>query len=463
MRKAQRDSFMTTTRTSIVRLAPWMVLGLIAMPLAFVQAESVSYSFTELVELGKPVPGGILINDFEVGGLNNSGDVITGADIGTSTDPATFFGENVLLLRAGQLTQLARATGDAPGGGKFDQFFLGSTINDESDGAFVFTLFPFPGFDAPCCQNAGLYRYARNTGDVTAVVRPGHTPSPLGGTFPGVSFGASMNNRGDIVFTGIVNNSNGVFVADKKDRISAVITPGDSVPGGGSFDSAGGGGTNQAGDIVFGAHLTGEAPNLNSIYLKSAGTGTIRSIAHAGEPAPRGGTFISAYQQGINDSDDAPFLGLLEGNPDGDFTTMGVYLRSGNTTIAIAIPGDRMPGGGKFVTGTFALAGNVHINNAGQVVFNAKLDTDDNHDGLPDTGLYVWSHGLPQLVARSGTVVPGVGTIAELKFSVILIPPPSSYVPDSGAVINDRGQVVFGVKLTDGRRMLLLATPHGGA
>ena len=38
--------------------------------------------------------------------------------------------------------------------------------------------------------------------------------------------------------------------------------------------------------------------------------------------------------------------------------------------------------------------------------------------------------------------------------------PPSVFVPNSGANNNDRGQVVFGATLTDGRGVLLLATPR---
>jgi hypothetical protein len=35
-------------------------------------------------------------------------------------------------------------------------------------------------------------------------------------------------------------------------------------------------------------------------------------------------------------------------------------------------------------------------------------------NGLNDTGAYVWSHGTLHLVARTGTVIPGVGTISYL-------------------------------------------------
>jgi hypothetical protein len=97
------------------------------------------------------------------------------------------------------------------------------------------------------------------------------------------------------------------------------------------------------------------------------------------------------------------------------------------------------------------------VNNAGDVVFNAALDT-HNEDGVPDTGLYVWSHGSPRLVARTGTVIPSVGTIARLGTIVPTVEGPN-VGPNSGANNNDRGQVVFGATLTDGRGVLLVATP----
>jgi hypothetical protein len=66
------------------------------------------------------------------------------------------------------------------------------------------------------------------------------------------------------------------------------------------------------------------------------------------------------------------------------------------------------------------------------------------------------------LVARTGTVLPGVGTVRSfVPPSGIIIPPPVAFVPNSGAVNNDRGQVLFSALLTDGRYVLLLATPHG--
>jgi hypothetical protein len=73
--------------------------------------------------------------------------------------------------------------------------------------------------------------------------------------------------------------------------------------------------------------------------------------------------------------------------------------------------------------------------------------------------LYVWSHGSLHLVARTGTDIPGVGTVAHLVTNVPVLPPPTVFVPNSGAANNDRGQVLFSATLSDGRGVLLLATP----
>ena len=81
-------------------------------------------------------------------------------------------------------------------------------------------------------------------------------------------------------------------------------------------------------------------------------------------------------------------------------------------------------------------------------------------DGVPDTGLFVWSHGLLRVVARTGTVVPGAGEVANLVMGVLVVVGSTGFVPNSGATMNDRGQVVFGATLSDGRGVLLVATPN---
>jgi hypothetical protein len=124
-----------------------------------------------------------------------------------------------------------------------------------------------------------------------------------------------------------------------------------------------------------------------------------------------------------------------------------------------------VPGGGAFVTASNIIGGQIHLNNAGEAVFKAALDPDDNEDDIPDTGWFVWSHGSLCLLARTGTVIPGVGTVAHLVMNVLRVAPPAVFVPNSGAHNNDRGQVVFGARLIENdkhgeqRGVLLVATP----
>src|SRR6516225_7529522 len=57
-------------------------------------------------------------------------------------------------------------------------------------------------------------------------------------------------------------------------------------------------------------------------------------------------------------------------------------------------------------------------------------------------GVFLWSHGSLSLVAKTGTVIPGVGTIASFdQYGRGL---PNGYVH-----INDPGHVAFAAVLTD--------------
>jgi len=424
------------------------------------------------------------INDFEPGGLNNQGDIAYGDDLGTANDPSTFFGEGVFLRNShGQETVLGSSTAPAPGGGSFSSsgFEGPATLNAQGDAAVDFLLSPI---GSPFGTNSGAFRYLHNTGTVSAVVLPGR-PAPAGGAFQGVSFGPALDNRGDLYFAGIIPTANGVqvpdnpglgigvFEADLAGHITSVVSPGDPAPGGGTFDDAGetygaGAWVNGRGDIAFVGHVAGEEAlvpgfgqpdffaTLGSVYVRSRATGQITSVAHAGDPAPGGGVFRQALFPGINDRGDIVFTGDLTPAPDAN-QSLGVFLYSGGQIIPIARPGDAMPGGGHFVTAS-VVNGNTHLNNRGDVVFNATLDTSTG--GVADTGLYQWSHGQLSVIARTGTVIPGVGTIAAVTNpSAIVVGPPAGVFPTSGAVNNDRGQVIFAVTLTDGTGVMLLYTP----
>ena len=437
-----------------------------------------TYEFTPLAFLGDPAPGGGTFTfDFEPGSLNNRGEATFAADVTTG-------GEGIFLASGGQILQIARAGGPAPGGGTFSPDFglvlAGATpINDRGDVAFAFTLNPFT---RPLGVNTGLYRFSRTLGTLEAVVVPEVTPAPAGGVFAGAALAHQMNNRGDIVFQGVLHDADialgppgadglglgiGGFVADKHGSISSVVSPGDAAPGGGIFDYGTVSSINDRGDVIFLAHVDGDEcvgssaqeqdiGCLGSAFLKAAPTGEIRLIVRQGGPAPGGGTCRGAARSLVNNRRQVAFGCDMAAPGERLFNVLGLFFQSEGQTVPIARPGDPMPGGGNSLRpGAGDL---VHLNNAGDVTFANRLDTGED-------AVYVWSRGSLRLVARTGTVIRGVGTI------VALLPPDlvggrRRFVWE-GISANDRGQVLFTAAVDDGsgslRGVLLLATPRHAA
>jgi hypothetical protein len=429
-----------------------------------------SYGFTLLAANGGAAPGGgTYVNDFEPGGLNNRGQFSYAADVSTG-------GEGVFLGRGSSIAQIIRSGDPAPGGGTFGPFgiFGHAALNDPGDLAFAFNGAPFT---LPLGVNSGVYRFTAHSGATTAIVTPFVTPAPTGGMFQGSDIHASINNGGDVVFAGIIATTAGisvppstglgvgVFRADRSGGLTSVAVPGDAAPGGCDFDFAQNPWINDAGDIAFGAHVAcDECKQLGStqdqrifcaesVYFKPAPSGPIVSIAHQGDPAPGGGVFNVAFGPVLNSRGDILFIGDLGTSPDA-ITAAGVFLFSKGTLASVARPGDAMPGGGH-LTSASPIIQSYDLNNGGDVTFAAALDT--GPADAPDTGLYVRVGGVLRLVARTGTVIPGVGTVAGLVNSLGIT------FPSSGAIINNRGQVLFSALLTGGGNstVLMLATPRG--
>ncbi len=448
-----------------VRFVPLVLLVVAGIPEA--SADSTGYTFQKIATLATPcapAPGGGFFQfDFEPWGINSRGDLAFAADFtSTNTMPCgagnPSDGEGVFLSRNGQLSQITRNGLPAPGGGTFSGGVFGYTsINDPGDVAFVYGLDPSlpPELDLEGFPKAGLYRLSQTDHTLSSVVVPGVTPSPGFGLFQSTYFHATINNSGDIVFPGLVGTTFGtardlglgIFVAGKKGEIFKIVAPGDPAPGGSVFDLAFNPWVNDGGDVAFGAHVKGqECINIGSgtlfcgesLYLRRHATGVIDSIAHQGDPAPGGGNFRYAWGAVMNNRGEIAFMGEL-GTLGG---SRGIFLHSGGGNVAIARPGDTMPGGGIIQTvNPVQSMGNYSLNNRGDVSFNAALDTGES-------GLYVHSNGRLNLVARTGTVIPGVGTIASVVFFI------------TGGTLNDSGQLSFFATLADGSGVLLVATPH---
>ena len=415
-------------------------LGLLAILTPDAAAAPPGYTFTPIAFLGDPAPGGgVFVNDFEPGRINDRGEVTFTADLDVSGQG----GEGLFLVGNGAIKQIARFGQPAPGGGTFSAGVPGITgLNEDGDVAFGFTLEPL---QYPLPLNAGLYRYSHSKNRVSLVAGPG-TPIPAGGSFVGAGLDAVMNNQGIIAFTGFDSRVDvtdpyswlGVFVADRQNRITSVANPADGV----FRCESGTGGTpsiNNQGDVAWASWRAGE-PSY-SVFLKPAQSDSIATLVQQGDVSDQGDVLHYAVQPRINDRGDVAFLGMATPR-DGrvPWWLEGIFVYSRGLVRRLALEQDVMPGGGRvgLIPGS---SWQVGFNSRGDVAFAAPLDTGEE-------GLYVYVGGSLRLVARTGTVIPGVGTILNLETW-------------RGAQLNNHGQIPFACTLTDGRIVLLLATPHG--
>ncbi|HKB04477.1 MAG TPA: choice-of-anchor tandem repeat NxxGxxAF-containing protein [Gemmataceae bacterium] len=415
------------------------------------------YTFEPVASLGDPALDSAFSDYFQIGGLNNRGDVAFVSALPRPDDGS--FRDAAVLARDGQFSVLALTGEPDPAGVVFGGGVLAPmSLNDRGDVAFAFNREPF-GF--PVEINSGLYRDRPGEPGPTAVALPG-MPAAGGGTFAGISFGPHINARGDIAFAGVVPTDLGpggeiglgvgLFEADRTDHIRAVVRPGGVAPGGETFDWAAYPWSNQRGDIAFMGHTLEQGPSpppevdifapSAGVYRYHAGTDQIEVVARPGDPSPDGGVFEFTFFPRLNNHD-LVFAAWTSEQPG----LFGVFAESEGTVRAMVSPGDPLPGGGHFVSlaPESTVDSPIAVNGRGDVEFLAILDTDDNKDGRPDPGLYQWSNGSLGVVARTGTTLPGLGTVRLVR--------------QHDTAVNDRGQIAFWARLTDRREVLLIATP----
>ncbi len=414
-----------------------------------------AYTFNVVTTIGSAAPGGgAFVSDFEPTALNNRGQIAFAAEPDVPGEEAVF------LARGGTIQQFMRFGQSTPGGGTASIYELGNIgLNDSGDAAFAFTLEPLD-FGPPL--NGGLFRWSHSSGTLSAAVVPNVTPAPNGGVFVGINFSVSLNNTGDVAFTGYVTNTpvglgEGFFVQSAFGSISSIARTGDSSPDGGTFvlsDAAAALGIviNDAGDVVFEGNTTLDTANHTKLYSRRAGTGNIQLI-----PPPAGVVRYGSFA--VNNRDDVVFGGHYIPYGQG-----AVYVRRAGETSIIAKVGEAAPDGGtfSFITGA-GYGGHIALNNAGDIAFEAATTLPDSS---VDEAVYYYSGGTKKLrrLAGIGTIIPGYGVVVSLEQVGALVFPgvPVTGVPFSYMALNDRGQVAFAATVTDGVTVygvLLMGTP----
>jgi hypothetical protein len=260
----------------------------------------------------------------------------------------------------------------------------------------------------------------------------------------------------DLSASGVDDLGEGVFLGGPG-GLSNVIHEGQAAPGGGTFGGFGSFSPdtiNNSGDVAFGFGLDPFTMPLGAnagVYRYNHATQQVTAVLVPGvTPAPGGGLFQGTlFHPYLNDGGDLVFVGLVPTSigPGGAAGLgSGIFVSSANGTITKVVrPGDAAGFGS--ATNVFDFTQNPSINNRGAVAFSANLDNGKQ-------AVFVWSHGSLTQVAQTGTVIPGVGTIASFdQYGTGLV--------DSYVRLNDRGQVAFGAALVGGSAALILGTPRG--
>jgi hypothetical protein len=292
------------------------------------------------------------------------------------------------------------------------------------------------------------------------ITRPGDA-TPIGGTFAdgGVAANgrmlADINNKDLIVFNqGVVGddgNSNGaIWLYDiPTQKLTNLVHKGSVVTNDSPINQAWWPDINDNGQVTFAASVDGR--DQFGLY-EADGKGSITAIVKPGTKVEGVDHLVDqANWARINNNGDIVFMGEVgegsAGPAEGitENTGVFVYTAADKKITKIIVPGDTLPGGGKWV-GVEAARRPVGINDKGQV---ALVGIRDDEGGV----LMLWDkeNGLREL-ARSGSKLPGSNQVA----TAVGRGTNGGWVAYNIA-INDFGDVAFPVQLDNNSGSFALA------
>jgi len=337
----------------------------------------------------KPLPDGAIMgggNTWSPTGLNNNGIVawvVDPSDKSTGAHYVVAF-DSV----AGTYTIIARPGDPAPGGGMYEGSQgtvsrMSADINDLNQVSFTDAR---PGTDGT--DHASVYVYDMMTKKGILLAGPG-TKTADGKTITDAGWSA-INNNSEVVFTGSLDGTTaGIYQADAKGIITAIIPAGSTIDGQ-KIGSARWARNNNRGDVVAvvdlnGADngLSGEVADDLGVALYSAADKSVHLIVKPGDKVP-GGTYHSLENNrrivGVTDTGQVFFLGVLESAAPDNTQNDGVYRwdPKTNTIDALVLGETTVTGLGKVAGVTKGNGGvtgyHMGVSGDGHVAFPAVVD-----------------------------------------------------------------------------------------
>lgn len=403
---------------------------------------------TQIVRSGQIFSGDLIwFSSFSAPILNNSNDVLVR---GSLASPSGAAGTGVFLGNSDGIQTIARTGQATPNGNTVFSEVAGFGFNDSGQASFRASVTDPSGQLA----YSGIFRGTVDA--VQEIVRTGQSAPDSNGSFSGFSTSTrGLNSLGQVSFQGTLDGTSGgdtdrsgIFIGDGE-NIYQIARSGQAVPDGSGFFSSSqlqATDFNDMGQVLFQARIIdslGATESSRGLFLGT--TDSITSLFRDGQSLANEDRFIRMTGFGNSRVNNAGLVVArmdLSDTADGDVTGRAVMVSNGEKMKVIARSGQVVPGN----TGTFEDFSSqlMRVNDSGQVVFRAFLDTSGN--GNSDTSGIFTGDGIDLIeVVRVGDAFLG------------------STVSNSGVLlsrsINKHGQIAHGVDLADGRRLLNLWTP----
>jgi hypothetical protein len=258
-----------------------------------------------------------------------------------------------------------------------------------------------------------------------------------------------INNHDEIEFSGHVADAAGKpelasFSLGRDRTLRPVVLPDQTLPDGATvLTNAGGFNITDSGILTFRVRRTGDPASGFSAYQWE--NGVVTPLLLVGAEAPGGGTVTQVNVQLLNNRNRSALMALRVSTAP---AAVGLYRLLEGKLLALAVPGQEMPGGGKLASvlaeaptsfGPSVGADVSRANEAGQHVFRARLE-----DGT--RALYRLDvDGALTLLLKQGMATE-LGEITRL-------------VGGRGIGFNSQGQIALSLRLAGGPETLVLLTP----
>ncbi|QEG36264.1 DUF7453 family protein [Bythopirellula goksoeyrii] len=325
------------------------------------------------------------------------------------------------------LRTVAVSSNVAPDSGDIFSSFGLPVLNDHGQTAFPGTL-AGPGVDPS--NDLGLW--SEGTGTLGLVARESSAAPGTSANFSSLS-DPVLNNAGQIAFLGGLaglgvdpNNDRGIW-SEGGGPIALVAREGDAAPDTTVIFSriALPPVFNNSGQTAFHGQLSGiDVDHGNDRGIWSEGSGSLTLVVRDGNAAPGTGAIFSGSEFPVlNGLGKIAFRGILSGTGVISNNNSGIWYGSDGSLVLVVREGEVAPG----TNASFSGFGLPVVNNASQTAFLGNLlgtEVDSNND----SGVWSGGSGSIILIAREGSVAPGVD---------------GNFASFSDPVMNGAGQVLF--------------------